>query len=89
MADNRFNTDVLRRSVGRGTLLDYAQLPDVQPGPSTGAQIADSLFQFLEGGADRVLKSKELWIITDIDKVYLNFGSKNQEPLREITAIEA
>ena len=37
----------------------------------------------------RVLKSKELWIITDIDKVYLNFGSKNQEPLREITTIEA
>ena len=37
----------------------------------------------------RVLKSKELWIITDIDKVYLNFGFKNQEPLREITTIEA
>ena len=37
----------------------------------------------------RVLKSNELWIITDIDKVYLNFGSKNQEPLREITSLEA
>ena len=37
----------------------------------------------------RVLKSSELWIITDIDKVYLNFGSKNQVPLREMTANEA
>ena len=37
----------------------------------------------------RVLKSNELWIITDIDKVYLNFGSKNQVPLREMTANEA
>ena len=60
MAENRFNIEPLIRSACRGTLLDYAQLPDVQPGPSTGAQIADSLFQFLEGGADRVLKSKEL-----------------------------
>ena len=37
----------------------------------------------------RVLKSNELWIITDIDKVYLNFGSKNQVPLKEMTTIEA
>ena len=37
----------------------------------------------------RVIKSNELWIITDIDQVYLNFGSKNQEPLKEITSLEA
>jgi carbamate kinase len=37
----------------------------------------------------RVIKSTELWIITDIDQVYLNFGSKNQEPLKEITSLEA
>ncbi len=37
----------------------------------------------------RVIKSSELWIITDIDQVYLNFGSKNQEPLKEITSLEA
>lgn len=36
----------------------------------------------------RVIKSNELWIITDIDQVYLNFGSKNQEPLKEITSLE-
>ena len=36
----------------------------------------------------RVIKSSELWIITDIDQVYLNFGSKNQEPLKEITSLE-
>ena len=37
----------------------------------------------------RVIKSNELWIITDIDQVYLNFGSKNQEPLKEITSLES
>ena len=37
----------------------------------------------------RVIKSNELWIITDIDQVYLNFGSKNQEPLKKITSLEA
>ena len=37
----------------------------------------------------RVIKSSELWIITDIDQVYLNFGSKNQQPLKEITSLEA
>ena len=37
----------------------------------------------------RVIKSNELWIITDIDQVYLNFGSKNQKPLKEITSLEA
>ena len=37
----------------------------------------------------RVIKSNELWIITDIDQVYLNFGSRNQEPLKEITSLEA
>ena len=77
MADNRFNTDVLRRSVGRGTLLDYAQLPDVQPGPSTGAQIADSLFQFLEGGADRVLKSKELDLQAQMNAAQIDTTRQN------------
>ena len=77
MADNRFNTDVLRRSVGRGTLLDYAQLPDVQPGPSTGAQIADSLFQFLEGSADRALQSKKLDLQAQMNAVQIDTAQQN------------
>jgi len=57
---NQFDTEVLRRSLSRDTLMDYARLPDVQPGPSAGVQAADSLFQFLGDNADRALKSKQL-----------------------------
>ena len=77
MAENRFNIEPLIRSANRGTLLDYAQLPDVQPGPSTGAQIADSLFQFLEGGADRVLKSKELDLQAQMNAAQIDTTRQN------------
>ena len=77
MAENRFNIEPLIRSANRGTLLDYAQLPDVQPGPSTGAQIADSLFQFLEGGADRVLKSKELDLQAQMNAAQIDTARQN------------
>ena len=34
----------------------------------------------------RVIKSNELWIITDLDQAYLNFGKENQEPLLNISS---
>ena len=37
----------------------------------------------------RVIKSNELWIITDLDQVCLNFGKSNEEPLLKITYKEA
>ena len=30
----------------------------------------------------RIIKAQELWIITDIDSVYLNFGTRNQKRLK-------
>ena len=32
----------------------------------------------------RVIKSSELWIITDLDQAYLNFGKEDQEPILNI-----
>jgi carbamate kinase len=37
----------------------------------------------------RVLKAEELWIITDIDYAYLNYGKENQEKIGEITSEQA
>ena len=37
----------------------------------------------------RVIKSEELWIITDLDQVCLNFGKSNEQPLLKITLDEA
>ena len=37
----------------------------------------------------RVIKSNELWIITDLDQACLNFGKSNEEPLLRITYKEA
>ncbi len=37
----------------------------------------------------RVIKAVELWIITDVDRVCLNFGTPEEKPLTEITADEA
>ncbi|MBT6842006.1 MAG: carbamate kinase [Candidatus Marinimicrobia bacterium] len=37
----------------------------------------------------RVIKANELWIITDVDKVCLNFGTNEEQQLTEITASEA
>ena len=34
----------------------------------------------------RVIKSNELWIITDLDHAYLNFGKENQEPILNISS---
>tara|TARA_B100001250_G_scaffold73562_1_gene60054 strand:+ start:1466 stop:2404 length:939 start_codon:yes stop_codon:yes gene_type:complete len=34
----------------------------------------------------RVIKSNELWIITDLDQAYLNFGKHDQEPILNITS---
>ena len=34
----------------------------------------------------RVIKSNELWIITDLDQAYLNFGEHDQEPILNITS---
>lgn len=34
----------------------------------------------------RVIKSNELWIITDHDQAYLNFGKENQEPILNISS---
>ena len=33
----------------------------------------------------RIIKAQELWIITDIDSVYLNFGTRNQKRLKSIS----
>ena len=37
----------------------------------------------------RVIKSNELWIITDLDQACLNFGKDNEEPLLNINTEEA
>lgn len=34
----------------------------------------------------RVIKSNELWIITNLDQAYLNFGKENQEPILNISS---
>ena len=59
---NGFNTEVLRRSVGRNprTLLEFADLPQVQPGPSQGAIIADIAGQTIKGIGQQILQSKKL-----------------------------
>ena len=33
----------------------------------------------------RIIRAQELWIITDIDSVYLNFGTKKQKKLKITT----
>ena len=33
----------------------------------------------------RIIRAQELWIISDIDYVYRNFGQKNQVPIKEIS----
>ena len=33
----------------------------------------------------RIIKAQELWIITDIDSVYTNFGTKRQKRIKSIT----
>ena len=37
----------------------------------------------------RVIKSEELWIITDLDQVCLNFGKSNEQPLLKISLDDA
>ena len=37
----------------------------------------------------RVIKANELWIITDVDRVCLNYGMDNEEALSQITVSEA
>ena len=37
----------------------------------------------------RVIKANELWIITDIDCAYLNYGKTNEKPISRISASEA
>jgi len=37
----------------------------------------------------RVLKSKELWIITDIDHAYINYNKPNQEKIGTVTRVQA
>ena len=34
----------------------------------------------------RIIKAKELWIITDVDSVYLNFGKDDQKPIKTISS---
>ncbi len=36
----------------------------------------------------RIIRTEELWIITDVKYVYRNFGSPEQTPIREITCME-
>ncbi len=33
----------------------------------------------------RIIKAQELWIITDVDRVYINFGTKKQKRIKSIT----
>ena len=33
----------------------------------------------------RIIRAKELWIITDVDSIYLNFGKNNQKPIKTIS----
>ena len=37
----------------------------------------------------RILRAEELWIITDVDHVYSNFGTSIQEAIQSLTRIEA
>ena len=37
----------------------------------------------------RILHAEELWIITDVDNVYIKFGTNNQEKLQTLTRSEA
>ena len=37
----------------------------------------------------RILHAEELWIITDVDNVYLNYGKENQESLLILSASDA
>tara|TARA_B100000686_G_C15882896_1_gene521870 strand:- start:73 stop:513 length:441 start_codon:yes stop_codon:yes gene_type:complete len=37
----------------------------------------------------RVIRAKELWIITDVDYVYLRFKKEGQKPISQMTTIEA
>ena len=37
----------------------------------------------------RILRAEELWIITDVDYVYSNFGTSIQEAIQSLTRIEA
>ena len=59
---NGFDTEVLRRSLGRNprTLLEFADLPQVQPGPSQGSMIADIASQTIKGVGQQILQSKKL-----------------------------
>jgi len=36
-----------------------------------------------------IIRAKELWIITDVDNIYKNFGTKKQEPVSYMTTKEA
>jgi hypothetical protein len=59
---NGFNTEVLRRSIGRDprTLLEFANLPQVQSGPSSEAMIADIAGQTIKGIGQQILQAKKL-----------------------------
>ena len=37
----------------------------------------------------RVIRADEYYIVTDIDQVYLNFGTENQSPIDQMTDVEA
>ena len=37
----------------------------------------------------RILHAEELWIITDVDNVYLNYGTNRQESIRSLSASDA
>ena len=37
----------------------------------------------------RIIRAEELWIITDVEYVYRNFGSPEQTPIRKMNRIEA
>ena len=37
----------------------------------------------------RILHAQELWIITDVDYVYRNYGQSNQSPIQSLTSSEA
>ena len=37
----------------------------------------------------RVIKSHELWIITDVDRVCVNYGTDKEKPINEMTVSEA
>ena len=37
----------------------------------------------------RIIKAQELWIITDVEYIYRNFGTTKQTPIRKMTQFEA